>query len=74
MTCLPVNACHGLAASVFTKCTVSILDWIDEERRLHTLPDGSVEMSTLRTVTEEEAEGSMLRRMNRANGWGYVKG
>lgn len=69
-----MNACHGLAASVFMKYIVSILVFPNIERRLHTLPDGSVEMSTLRTVTEEEAEVSMLGRMNRANGWGHVKG
>ena len=66
---LLASVCRGPAASVFTKCAVSFSGCGYVERRLHTLPDGSVEMSTLRTVTEEEGEESVLRRLNRANGW-----
>lgn len=72
MTWLPASACHGPAASGFTRCAVSFCGCSSVERRLHTLPDGSVEMSTLRTVTEEEGEGSVVRRINRANGWDSV--
>ena len=69
-----MNACRGPVASAFTRCVVWFPDGCHVERRIRTLPDGSVEMSTLRTVTEEEGEGAALRRMNRANGWHRVRG